>query len=237
MQHIAICDDEFEDRNHIRFLLDEYLKQHDINCLISEYHNADTLLKAFEHGEKFDCLLLDIYMPGVSGMELAKEIRLYDGICPIVFLTISKDFALEAYSVGAAQYLVKPILKEPFFETMDHINEIYQNEKRRYIIIRTKEGNFRTALRDILYCETDGNYQKIQLLSSKTLITRITSKDMYEQLNQFIDFCRCGNSFIINLSHVKKITIKQVEMDNGKKIQIPRGNYTVLKQKYFNYYC
>lgn len=237
MQHIAICDDEFEDRNHIRFLLDEYLKQHDINCLISEYHNADTLLKAFEHGEKFDCLLLDIYMPGVSGMELAKEIRLYDGICPIVFLTISKDFALEAYSVGAAQYLVKPIMREAFFEMMNHINDIYKNEKRRYIIIKTKEGNFRIALRDILYCETDGNYQKIQLSSSKTLITRITSRDMYEHLNQFADFCRCGNSFIINLTHVKKLTIKQVEMDNGKKIQIPRGNYIVLKEKYFNYYC
>lgn len=237
MHHIAICDDEFEDRNHIRNYLDEYLKQYDMNCLVSEYHNADSLLKAFDHGETFDCLLLDIYMPGVSGMELAKEIRLYDGICPIVFLTISKDFALEAYSVGAVQYLVKPILKERFFSMMDQVNEIHKDAKKRYIIIKTKEGNFRIALRDILYCETAGNYQKIQLHSSKTLITRVTSRDMYEQLHLFDDFCRCGNSFIINLSHVKKITIKQVEMDNGRKIQIPRGDYPMLKETYFNYYC
>lgn len=66
---------------------------------------------------------LDIYMPGISGIEFAQEIRKNGIEVPIVFLTISKDHALEAFGVGATQYLIKPFPKQSLFRALDEVIE------------------------------------------------------------------------------------------------------------------
>ena len=64
-------------------------------------------LEAFE--EHYDIYLLDVVMPGLNGIELAKEIRSSDKAADIIFLTSSPEFAVESYTVKASNYLVKPV--------------------------------------------------------------------------------------------------------------------------------
>lgn len=236
MIHFAICDDEQEYRSSIVSLISEYCKQHQILYKISTFESATLLMKAYGRGEYFDCLLLDVLLEDVSGIQVAKRLRSYNIETAIVYLTHSSEFAFEAYEVGAIQYMLKPIKKDVFHRVLDMICDNHQEERRRYIIVKTKSGVMRVALRDIIYCETKGNYQKLYLLDKSNVQTRMSSKELFEKLGQYEDFVRCGNSYILNLSHVKQLQVKQVEVVNGDIVQIPRGAHTELKEKYTIFY-
>ena len=110
---IAICDDTAEDIA----ILSEALYAYDHSFDIVSYTDGQTLIDDFlDCKHTIDILFLDIYMPGLSGMSVAAELRRRDIQSPIIFLTTSTDHALEAFGVGATQYLVKPYQKNAFFE-------------------------------------------------------------------------------------------------------------------------
>ena len=102
---IALCDDDEKELSNIRSLLDSYQKTHNIPFTYQEYHSSCELaLRASK--ERFDIYLLDILMPHMTGMQLAREIRTFDHAADIIFLTTSSDFAVESYTVKATNYLM-----------------------------------------------------------------------------------------------------------------------------------
>ena len=68
------------------------------------------------------------------------------------------------------------------------------------------------------------------------LLQSITMSKLYEKLSEYEMFVRIGVSYIINLEHVTDINVREVYMDNGKVIYIPRGAYTILREQFFGYY-
>ncbi len=91
---IALYDDDEKELSNIRSLLDSYQKTRNISLTYKEYHSSCELaLRASK--ERFDIYLLDILMPHMTGMQLAREIRTFDHAADIIFLTTSSDFAVE----------------------------------------------------------------------------------------------------------------------------------------------
>ena len=114
---IALCDDDERELTNIRSLLDSYQKTRNISLTYKEYHSSFELaLQASK--ERFDLYLLDILMPHMTGMQLAREIRTFDHAADIIFLTTSSDFAVESYTVKATNYLMKPVSSNAFFAAM-----------------------------------------------------------------------------------------------------------------------
>ena len=103
---IAICDDDNRDLLQIASLLESY--RHDRKAVLSyaSFQNATELLVSLESRE-YDLLLLDVLMPGVNGIQAAREIREHNSRMEIVFLTSSPEFAVESYNVRAHYYLFK----------------------------------------------------------------------------------------------------------------------------------
>lgn len=79
------------------------------------------LLAETEKGTRFDVILLDVLMPGETGIDAATEIRKFDRNVKIIFLTSSSEYAVQSYSVEAFYYQLKPICKEAFFSLMDSV--------------------------------------------------------------------------------------------------------------------
>ncbi|MBQ2777233.1 MAG: response regulator transcription factor, partial [Peptococcaceae bacterium] len=108
MLRIAVCDDEQLYLDKTRAMLEQYAAEHNVEITAEAFVNSSALLDSIEAGERHDIYLLDIYMPGVSGMSVATDLRSKGVRSPIIFLTSSTEHAVEAFGVDATHYLLKP---------------------------------------------------------------------------------------------------------------------------------
>ena len=149
---IAVCDDNLNELELIRTLLDIYksdsIQTFTVKCFESSVELASTL-----RFEKFDIYILDIIMPVMDGLALAKEIRTFDKAAPIIFLTASPEFAVDSYTVKAFNYLLKPVVKERLYSTLDDIIETFHQESTDNIIIKNSTGIHKIHTSDIIYAE------------------------------------------------------------------------------------
>lgn len=205
---------------------------------IERFNSADDLLWKVKENEYMpDLLLMDIYMPRKLGIEAAKELREMGNECRIVFLTTSKEYALEAFRVDATQYLVKPVSKEELFSVLDKLLGSLLEEQKKYLLLRIDNKNRRIAMKDIVYCEAQKKCQCIYLSDGTQLLLRLTMAKIYEMLSDYKEFVKAGISYIVNLEHIESLNAQELQMDNGRTVYLPRGSYQLLKEQYFNYYC
>lgn len=78
------------------------------------FYSSLELLASIEKGMRYDILFLDVILPNENGIDIAKEIRQYDSVMKIIFLTTSPEFAVQSYTVSAYFYQLKPIQEEFF---------------------------------------------------------------------------------------------------------------------------
>ena len=184
-----------------------------------------------------DLLLLDIYMPDKMGIEAARELRDMGNKSRIVFLTTSKEHALEAYGVNAVQYLVKPVSEPMLFSLLDRLLEEIERERKKYLVLRVKGRAQRVAVDDIVYCEAQGKTQCLHLADDTQCMLRVTMAEIYGLLSGYPEFVRVGIAYIVNLGYIDSLNAQDISLNSGLKIHLPRGAYKALKEQYFQYYC
>lgn len=238
MYFIALCDDDERELDKIEDFLAAYQESKETDeYRIDRFRSAEELLERIAKKEYApDLLLLDIFMSGKSGIEAAVELRKQECKTFIVFLTTSKEYALEAYGVDALQYLVKPLEKERFFHAMDIVLKQMKKAGEDQIMIKVAGGGIRQMKPDdIVYCESQKNYQMLYLNSEECRV-RMTARELWEMLEPFAQFSRCGRSYILNLNHVMSVEREEILMDNECRIYIPRNVSAEFKKVYFSYY-
>lgn len=98
--------------DRIKEVLRQYAQEKGAAFDIHAYSSSSDLIDRIESGEEYSIYILDIYMPGITGMSVATELRDKDVNAPIIFLTSSPDFALQAFGVNATHYILKPYDKK-----------------------------------------------------------------------------------------------------------------------------
>ena len=119
MIRIALCDDEKDYLDKIKAILAKYENEKGLIFDIHAYLSPSELLDKLEAGEEYSIYILDIYMPGITGMGVATELRSMGVESPIIFLTSSPDFALQAFGVNATHYILKPYDEDSVFFAID----------------------------------------------------------------------------------------------------------------------
>lgn len=245
MYLIALCDDELTETEKTEKLLSDYKKKHPgLDLVIRCFENAEDLLRLVRE-EKYipDLLFMDIYMPDKNsapcplGMEAAKALRGMDYKGKIIFLTTSREYALEAFDVDAMQYMVKPVSEDKLFSLLDSLLREIEKERKKFILLRVEGRLARVSINDIVYCEAQGKIQYLYLANGTQYILRMTMTEIYEQLSCYQEFVRIGVAFIVNLGYIGSLNAKEICMDDGTRIYLPRGTYKALREQYFNYYC
>lgn len=236
MLKFAICDDEKEYLLAVEKMVAEYETVSDKMIETCSFATPSDLLDSIENGVQYDAYILDIYMPGITGMSLASHLRSININSPLIFLTSSADHAIEAFGVNATHYLLKPYTKEQFFMAMDKAIAQRHLSKPENILFKVDDGYHNVSTREILYCETDNNYQQVHLKNGDILRVRMTASVMYEQLKNYESFCQCGRSYILSLRHIKKLSTDTAVLKNGKVIAVPRSAMQQLRKAYFAYF-
>lgn len=237
MYRITLCDDEPDELHKTKAMLDKYKASHpDYTFEVQEFSSMAALLFAIDSPEAFDLLLLDIYMPGQTGIEGARQLRERGFEGSIIFLTISKEHGIDAFGVEATQYLVKPVEENRFYTALDKIFKKIEEERSRFIALRTENEIRRVAVRDIVYCETQDHSPYINLSGGEVLRSRMKLAELFALVSGFEDFVPVGSIYLVNLGYVDTLTAKEMTLTTGKIIYLPRGSYRALKEQYFNFY-
>ena len=225
---IAVCDDEELFRIEFKSVLDKVLINAEYD--IDTFSGGSSLYEAFLKNP-FDLVFLDIEMPGIDGITLAKRLRAVSENVQIVFLTSHIEYALEGYEVNALRYLVKPVDMNKLSEVLKYIQDKKNNS--RQIMIKQEGEDIVIDISDIIYMESmDKN---VRIVTSKSeYITRYNISDYEEELKNS-GFLRIHRGYLISLSKVKKIVKNDVVMDGDISLPVSRSNIKPLKDALYSY--
>ena len=236
MLEIIICDDNVKELNKTIEMCREYEARYkETDLKISFCASPLELKRNIEQGKKYDIYLLDIYMPKVMGTELAKFLRERNEDCQIIFLTTSVSHAVEAFSLHAAHYLVKPFTQEQLEEAINKAIRFIDKKNKEQIALKTLGGITKINFSDLLYSETDGHTQKLHLTDGKHLEVRITSTELFTLLDTDSRFFKCGSTYIINVGNVGEISKNYILFVTGETIPMMRRQYKDLIDRYTAY--
>lgn len=235
MIKVAFCDDDMSVLEELKGLLNQYCTKRNREIAYTTFYSSLELLTEIEKGVRYDILFLDIILPNENGICIAKEIRQYDNVVKIIFLTSASEFAVQSYTVGAYFYQMKPIWEENFFRLMDSAISECKKEQQNGLILRCKSGIARIDLDRLEYCEVIGRTLLFYMENGKILEGTGSMEELYGQLAQYENFVRPHRSFLINMEYIQKISYKVITMTNLAEIPIPHGKCSEIKNLYLEY--
>lgn len=227
---IAVVDDIAEECERACSLVREYAGAHDLAAEISEFSSAEEFLAV---GESFDLALLDIYMNEMNGIDAAREIRKTNDQMELIFLTTSRDLAVEAFAVNAANYLVKPFSGEQLFAALDRV--LRKKAPEPTITLRCESGLQTFELRDVEFFEVQKHNLYINLLDGNRVTVRLSMKQLREKIGKNADYVPCGASFLVNLRHIVSLNSLSLITKIGRKIPVPRRSASDIEKAYLHY--
>ena len=226
---IAICEDTKSEEEQLLSILNQITIP--TECTI--FQCGENLLKTYRP-QKFDLLLMDIYMDGMTGVEAISKIREIDEAIPVAFITTSTDHALESYRLSALKYIEKP------FQIKD-IEDILQLAKMKKenapCLTIHKNGKLeKIRFSHILYLEQQRHQLNIYLQNGETV-------QIYEKLSALLPqleeqhFFSSHKSFSVNLSYIQFIDkeLRCFMMQNGKNVPIRRETLGKAQKALENY--
>lgn len=228
---VVIIDDEKKSAFSLAYSLENCGRRIEV---IKMYQDPAIALREIENLD-FELLLLDISMPKMNGFELLEKL---DNISfHVIFVTAFDNYAIEAFKVGAIDYLLKPIDEEQLKSSLKKLDSkpilskyhiettksIYDQLREPKISIGTQKGLEIISIKNIIRCEADGSYTTIFCKDEKVVVTK-TLKQIESVLAPF-PFFRIHNSNLVNLNYVKRYhkgTGGMVELENGDKVVVSR---------------
>jgi len=215
-----------DDEKHSISILSDYIETNPNLNLVKTYVDPLVALSEISIKDKIDFIFLDIDMPDITGIELAK--KLVNRARFIVFTTAFTKYAVEAFEVDASRYLVKPISKPKFIKTVWDIleSETKKIEKskqsgRKFFFVSIGDRSQRLKIKKskILFFESEKNYINIVTEETKYMVyltMKEVEKDFWGTL-----FYRVHRSFFVNAEKVEKVIGNTLKM--GSYI-VPMGN-------------
>lgn len=203
-----LLDDELPALSYIKVLCEELP---DVE-VVKAFNDSTKFLEAIQHLD-FNLCILDIQMPGYTGLEIAQHLK--DKL--IIFTTAYKEFAAEAFDLNAVDYIRKPLQKDRFVTAITKAKSILQNQnnlEKRQALWNTDKGKTLLVFNDILYItssETDSRDKLVYLENG----TKTTIKNArFEQILDILPsnkFCRINKKEIIALKTVVHFTSDEIK--------------------------
>lgn len=224
---IAILDDDREDM----FQIEDLIFNMEGNWHVDQYTEGQKLIEAMESGKRYDLLLLDIYLKSENGIEIAKKLRNTVPQAQIVFITNSMNHAVEAYSMDALHYIVKPIRQEDIIEVFRRLNN--KTEQRNILVIQIDRTLTVLFQDEIIRVESHGH---------STVITSIHGAvyaiwKPYREIDELLDetFVRIKKGLTLNMRWIAQMTNRDCTTRDGKTYLLRREKAKEIRERYHSF--
>lgn len=228
---IAVVDDSKAAADTLIGYIHQYCNHDDLQVVIDYFPNADKFI--FHYTPSYDCVFMDIDMPGTDGISCAKELRKIDANVLLLFSTSFAQYAINGYEVDALDYLVKPYRYEEFRVAFERVRKRVNSFENTRIEISNREGRIVVPVNAVYYIEqrvhshvfhTDsGDYEEYGTMGS-----------LDRMLQKHVSLFRVGASYIINLKYVTKVEGNTLTIKSND-IRISRSRKRDLMQKLNDY--
>lgn len=216
MTAIAICDDEQYMLSLLAEKISAYMDKTKIEYKIWRFERAEALLAS---PQTFDLVFLDIQMGAINGIEAAKQLRAKGNNCFLVFVSVLQEYALAAFEVEAANYLLKPVDDGKLYHTLDRIFQRIEIDEKQYLTVKQGQMLKMVKLTDIFYCEVVK--RKIYIHTKYGVVDYYCKmEDLEKALTE--SFFKCHRSYLVNLQYVCKYEAGYVGLENGESISVSR---------------
>ncbi len=236
---IAICDDEEAQLSLIGSYVSQYIENENLNISVKSFREPAELLEYEKVGGGSEIYLLDIVMDGMSGLELGRRIREYNRRAAIIYLTTEREFSLDAFSVNAFSYLVKPFEKERLFQELSKCFEyrLPPRKKESIIAVKTAEGTMLIAAAKINAVEYV-DHRLVYHLTDNSKIESITAREPFDKqaadIIRLDIFVKSANCYLVNMKNILSVTTHGFKMKNGSEFPITR-KYAAAKDIFLRY--
>ena len=250
---VLIADDERPAREFLKSLLNGFA---DVEIVAEAENGADALERIKEKNP--DLALLDLQMPECSGIEVVKNLR-KSQMPLIAFVTAYDEYAVEAFEVGAVDYLLKPVEKERLAATLERAREqleradwqtveaekikrtvnVYDAAARTKLLeqipVKNRDEILLVPVREIVSIVADGELLYISTVKNQKHIINFRLKDLEARLSDKI-FVRLSRGALVNLKLIEKINQQPggtflVTMRDGQQIASSRLQSKILREK------
>lgn len=228
--YLAVCDDKKEELDTILSLLGVWQAKHAATLRCKAFQNALGLLESARQ-ERFTLYLLDVMMPGIDGLEAAREIRCFDDAAEIVFLSTSPGFAYESYGVRALDYLLKPIDREKLFALLDRLS-LQEQRPLEALTLKTGTTFIRVPYTHISYVEVINKHLYFHLAGGEVREVVGALKDYEPLLLHRPEFMRVHRAYIVNMLQVEELSSTALRTFQGESLPVSRLFYPQVKRDY-----
>lgn len=228
--YLAVCDDRQEELDAVCSLLDTWQAERGEVLHRRIFRSAVELIECARQ-ERFTLYLLDVMMPGMDGLECAREIRRFDDAAEIVFLSTSPGFAYESYGVRAFNYLLKPVEKERLFALLDQL-ALRERDHQDALTLKTSTTIVRVPYAQISYVEVMGKHVYFHLADGEVREMVGTMKEFEPALLTRPEFMRVHRSYIVNMLQVKELSSNHIYTFSGKSVPVSRLLFPQLQKDY-----
>jgi DNA-binding LytR/AlgR family response regulator len=239
--NILICDDNKDVVVQEEFVIEEAMAAIKKCGNIKTFTLAKDCMKHIQENKNaYEIIFLDIEMPYISGIEMAKKIKEINPFIQIIFVTSFEKYSLSAYEAHPFHYVVKPLQTK---KVMEILQSVWEYEKAGGVTSFDTPKIKVESNRDIIsiptgavcYIEKEKNICHI-VTKTKEYNTYISLKELENQISDLKvkELYRCHQSFIVNLSCIQSYEGREFVLENGMCIPISRGKRTEAKKRFYD---
>lgn len=233
MIKLLICDDSPEITNNVNYLITKFGQKHKIEFCITIENSSENVLKK---SLLYDIAIIDIEMPGINGINLAKKLKLLNPDTIVIILTSFQNYLDSAMKIHVFRYLSKPIDKNRFYLNLkDAINE-YRLISKTITITNSDEVHL-IKTKDILYIENQ-KHGSIIYTKHGEFKTNKKPKEILETINQENCFVYSHNSILVNLQNVIDFNKSNIVLRSENEMvttYVSQRKYSSFKKSFFNF--
>lgn len=239
LMKIVICDDSLQDLSDIEKLLLAYQDCHQgIYLDIEKFSDASQLSRKIQENKLADIYILDMIMAPRTGIDIGRQLRNLGNESAIIYITVSDDFALEAYDVHAVRYLLKPVIQEKAFEAFHYAIAYTKTKTDATYMLKTREGLFSIPYSKIEYIENSSRTLRVHMTDGKILNSIFIRGSFDEEIAGLANdqqFFQVHKSFMVNLKHVQQLSRNHIVMESGAFIPISQKRTSETRNRYLSF--
>lgn len=225
---IAICDDDMLEREQF----EKALRGWDSTQNAEEFADGSSLLAAAKRLPPFDIVFLDIYMPGENGIDIAKELQKITPETGVVFVTTSREHAVDAFSLYALHYLIKPVTTDGIAECFRRLNQM-RSDKRERITLAVGSERHTVFLDQICLLENNNHAVNVVLADGRMLKVWMSLSELEQKMDD--NFLKINRGIVVNLDYIEQMRTDVCIMRDGTRLPIAVRQSAAIRAAYDNY--
>lgn len=238
---IVLCDDSFDELQKSSLFINEYCNKKNIPLDLLSFSEPKDLINylTFDNGEhKIDAYFLDIVMP-INGIEVGRKIRTLDRDGIIIYITTSKEFAIDAFDVKAYDYILKPFDKDLFYKKLDDLTTKLNVQLKNTFSFKTSDLNFVSIeINNISYIESIDRRMVFHLTTGELIYSPILKNKFINSIPfnfELYNFINCHVSYIVNMNQIKELNGTSFVLKDDSEVPISYRYFASVKKQYINY--